>query len=405
MESEIDDRTTELETANRKLEEANAEISRHASKQLEHFACMSHEIRTPLNCIVGLSSLLLENDDLDEELIDTVNMVYNSADLVQGVVNDVLDYAKIESGHFELDIKPSDLQSALNGVVHSISNKLQDKNVEVRTSYDGLLQKMMTTDSRRLQQILYNILGNAAKFNNGYKNTSTFTTACANKIQFSIKDHGKGIDENDFEKIFQPFSQASKETQTVYGGTGLGLSITKNLVSRLGGTISIKSEIEKFTEFIVELPYNEELFDTTVYKEKALETAISKIYPPRALKILVAEDNIINQKVIDRILKHLGVTDITIVDDGKKAVDASFITNYDCILMDMQMPIMDGLEACRQIVKRDGKENANVIFVTAHALVEFKEKALNAGGIDFVTKPFKMEAIDKLLVKLEETLL
>ena len=131
----------------------------------------------------------------------------------------------------------------------------------------------------------------------------------------------------------------------------------------------------------------------------------SKIYPPRALKVLVAEDNIINQKVIDRILKHLGVTDITIVDDGKKAVDASFITNYDCILMDMQMPIMDGLEACRQIVKRDGKENANVIFVTAHALVEFKEKALNAGGIDFVTKPFKMEAIDKILVKLEETLL
>ena len=131
----------------------------------------------------------------------------------------------------------------------------------------------------------------------------------------------------------------------------------------------------------------------------------SKIYPPRALKVLVAEDNIINQKVIDRILKHLGVTDVTIVGDGKKAVDASFITNFDCILMDMQMPIMDGLEACRQIVKRDGKENANVIFVTAHALVEFKEKALNAGGIDFVTKPFKMEAIDKILVKLEETLL
>ena len=235
-------------------------------------------------------------------------MVYNSADLVQGVVNDVLDYAKIESGHFELDIKPSDLQSALNGVVHSISNKLQDKNVEIRTSYDGLLQKMMTTDSRRLQQILYNILGNAAKFSregttidlkvrvvesssswnkdNGYKNTSTFTTACANRIQFSIKDHGKGIDENDFEKIFQPFSQASKETQTVYGGTGLGLSITKNLVSRLGGTISIKSEIEKFTEFIVELPYNEELFDTTVYKEKALETAIVILdpTPPKEVK-------------------------------------------------------------------------------------------------------------------------
>ncbi|MGK3747395.1 MAG: signal transduction histidine kinase/CheY-like chemotaxis protein, partial [Bacillariaceae sp.] len=593
MESEIDDRTTELETANRKLEEANEEISRHASKQLEHFACMSHEIRTPLNCIVGLSSLLLGNDDMNEELTDTVNMVYNSADLVQGVVNDVLDYAKIESGHFELDIKPSDLQSTLNGVVHSISNKLQDKNVEVRTSYDGLLQKMMTTDSRRLQQILYNILGNAAKFSRAgttidlkvrvvksKKNTATTTTtddaaACTNKIQFAIKDYGKGIDENDFEKIFQPFSQASKETQTVYGGTGLGLSITKNLVAKLGGTISIKSEIEEFTEFVVELPYHEELFDTTIYKEKALETAIvildptppkemkptsttacdecipfapavvkgydlnvlrcsswgeleSKLglranirenyiflaqediehqagianveklvgrdrcswftfgsdsvgrsshqqrhfktltgmfpsllldkifeivdfdrqnngikksdgvsenntttlpedipsaqptvvgpllspglsprrkfatkYPPRSLKVLIADDNAINQKVLGRILKRLGVTDITIVDNGKKAVDTSATTKFDCIFMDMEMPVMGGLEACRIIVGRDGNDNSKVVFVTAHDIADIREKGDAAGAFDYISKPLKMQDIHEFLKVIE----
>ena len=300
MEAEIEDRTNELAIANAKLAAANDEISKHASKQLEHFACMSHEIRTPLNCIVGLSSLLLENEDLadNEDLLETIHMVYNSADLVQGVVNDVLDYAKIESGHFELDVKPNDLQTTLNSVVHSISNKLVDKNVEVRTCYSGLLGKRMTTDSRRLQQILYNILGNAAKFS---KEGTTIdfkvqvvlvvskkeeakeneeTLAPKPMIRFSIKDYGKGIEEKNFEKIFQPFSQASKETQTVYGGTGLGLSITKNLVERLGGTISIKSQIDKFTEFIVDLPYEEEqLVDVSLFREKLSDTSIVILDP------------------------------------------------------------------------------------------------------------------------------
>lgn len=591
METEIKDRTDELAIANQKLEEANMEISRHASKQLEHFACMSHEIRTPLNCIVGLSSLLLESEDLNDDLLDNIQMVYNSADLVQGVVNDVLDYAKIESGHFELDIRPSDLQTTLNGVVHSISNKLQAKNVELRTSYCGKLGPMMTTDSRRLQQILYNILGNAAKFsregtsidfkvrvieaNSGDNGNESIDAK--HLIRFSIKDYGKGIEEENFEKIFQPFSQASKETQTIYGGTGLGLSITKNLVVRLGGTISIKSEIDKFTEFIVDLPYNEELVDGAKFKEKLLDTSIvildpkerstnalpleedyfvpfptdvtqqynlnvmrclswselesklglkanirdkyvfiahedieerqgilnseklvkrerctwftfgsdsplhqrrkhhfktltgifpsalvekisegvadqqkigsdsmssysssgsfeslwssssvqdeieqeeeedaqpargcthkrsnkkvAKKYPPRDLKILIAEDNVINQKVLDRTLKRLGVAEVTIVDNGKKAVDITKTTKFDCILMDMEMPIMGGLEACKLIVEQD--KDAKVAFVTAHDIEDIREKADAAGAYGYITKPLKMNDIHEFLEKLE----
>jgi len=619
MEAEIEDRTNELAIANAKLEAANDEISKHASKQLEHFACMSHEIRTPLNCIVGLSSLLLENEDLtdNDDLLETINMVYNSADLVQGVVNDVLDYAKIESGHFELDVKPNDLQTTLNGVVHSISNKLVDKNVEVRTSYSGLLGKTMTTDSRRLQQILYNILGNAAKFSRegttiDFKVKVILATDEPKEgekpkhiIRFSIKDYGKGIEEKNFEKIFQPFSQASKETQTVYGGTGLGLSITKNLVARLGGTISIRSEIDKFTEFIVELPYeHEQMANVANHREKLFETSIvildpnageigeddddsflpfpnsvceqyglsvlrcsswgeleSKLglranirqnyyfmahedieerqgilnveklvrrercawfsfgsegnavvqggpirkhhfktltgvfpsalldimiehaaaqresltsgsssvdssfssleesksfggsigeesseeasqqrslspptttplsseapneagagnesrpesttrskkkfatkYPPRALKVLVVDDNVINQKVLDRILKRLGVTDISIVNNGKKAVDITASNRFDCILMDMEMPVMGGLEACKIIVDRD-KEAARVAFVTAHDIQDIREKADAAGAFGYISKPLKMKDIHEFLMVLED---
>eukprot|EP00537_Pseudo-nitzschia_pungens_P011229 CAMPEP_0172393354 /NCGR_PEP_ID=MMETSP1061-20121228/9230_1 /TAXON_ID=37318 /ORGANISM="Pseudo-nitzschia pungens, Strain cf. pungens" /LENGTH=1391 /DNA_ID=CAMNT_0013124391 /DNA_START=71 /DNA_END=4246 /DNA_ORIENTATION=- len=623
MESEIKERTTELADANRKLEAANAEISQHASKQLEHFACMSHEIRTPLNCIVGMSSLLLETDNLNEELLDMINMVYNSADLVQGVVNDVLDYAKIESGHFELDIQPIDLQATLNGVVHSISNKLrtQDKNVEVRTHYCGHLGKTMTTDGRRLQQVLYNILGNAAKFSRegttidlkvsilaasggdndkpDDPNDPELLSRAPHKIQFSIKDYGKGIDAKDFEKIFQPFSQASKETQTIYGGTGLGLSITKKIVSRLGGTISIKSEVGKYTEFIVDLPYEDGLKEISRYQEMMTDTSIvildpterptiavsleedefapfpptlikqygltvlrcsswgeleSKLglkanvkekyvflahedieerqsfinieklvgrdrcswltfgsetsliqqrhiktltrvfpatlidklvqviasqrgdgdsfndsnnscaqssgdsaseshgaeddqdetsfgskkssstgdpailrhvckiddaieptsppptksrkkfvtrYPSRALKMLIVDDNVINQKVLDRILKRLGVTDIHIVDNGKKAVDITETTSFDCILMDVEMPVMGGLEACRRIVARD-KEAARVIFVTGHDIEDIKEKADAAGAFDYISKPLRMTEINSILTTLED---
>jgi CheY-like chemotaxis protein/signal transduction histidine kinase len=603
MEAEIEDRTNELAIANKKLEEANEEISKHASKQLEHFACMSHEIRTPLNCIVGLSSLLLESDDLNEDLLETIHMVYNSADLVQGVVNDVLDYAKIESGHFELDVKPSDLQTTLNGVVHSISNKLQvqAKNVEVRTSYSGKLGTTMTTDSRRLQQILYNILGNAAKFsregttidfrvtmiqaddsNNREDESKTprgdesvaAATAPKPTIRFSIMDYGKGIEEKNFEKIFQPFSQASKETQTIYGGTGLGLSITKNLVARLGGSIRIRSEIDEFTEFIVDLPYDGELADDSRHKERMSETSIvildpnerpedappleedefvpfpfgvveqydlnvmrcsswgeleSKLglranirenyvilahedieerqgilnveklvrrercswftfgsesslhqrqhhfktltgifpaalidtisevaiaqremgnsgstfgssetdesdlgaetttslqqpppppsssslssteskkkrfaskYPPRALKVLVVDDNVINQKVLDRILRRLGVTDIAIVNNGKKAVDITETTKFDCIFMDMEMPVMGGLEACKLIVDRD--KAARVAFVTAHDVEDIRQKADAVGAYRYISKPLKINDIHAFLHHLEE---
>ncbi|VEU44541.1 unnamed protein product [Pseudo-nitzschia multistriata] len=655
MESEITERTNQLAAANIKLEEANEEISMHASKQLEHFACMSHEIRTPLNCIVGLSSLLLESDDLNDELLETINMVYSSADLVQGVVNDVLDYAKIESGHFELDIHESDLQSTLNGVVHSIANKLrsQDKNVEVRTSYSGRLGKTMTTDSRRLQQILYNILGNAAKFsmegttidfsaklleptktkvdcpkvgnddNNEDEAKDNDNIPTENKppkhtIRFSIKDYGKGIEEKDFEKIFQPFSQASKETQTVYGGTGLGLSITKKLVTRLGGTIKIRSEIGRFTEFIVDLPYVDEPVDVSLLRDKLSETSIvlldpmdggagereneesddsflpfpaemvedyglnvlrcsswgeleSKLglkanirenyiflahedieeqqgflntekivgrnrcswfsfgsesslnhrqrhfktltgifpafllerlvevtssesigfqedhslnasfstfnqsigelsiedmsesqesddgkvlpkatglfaiatsencsaspvdsrlihgkppgtndsspsatessstksrkafatkYPPRDLKVLVVDDNKINQKILERILKRLGVNDISIVNNGKKAVDLTETTVFDCIFMDMEMPVMGGLEASKIITQRD-KESARVVFVTAHDIEDIKERADKAGAFGYISKPLKMQEIHTFLGTIE----
>ncbi|OEU22221.1 two-component system sensory kinase [Fragilariopsis cylindrus CCMP1102] len=416
MEKQIEDRTNELATANINLEKANAQLAIQSAKQLQHFACMSHEIRTPLNCIVGMSSLLLEDDgpSMDPMHADSIRMINTSGELLSAVVDDVLDYAKLESGSFEVDIGLTKLQDTLDSVLYSITQKMQEKNIRIRTHFSPTVPLYLETDSRRLQQVLFNLLGNAGKFSKidsvidlsvslvkAYRDDENNDT-----IRFSVKDYGKGIDKKDFETIFQPFSQASKETQNVYGGTGLGLSITSKLVHRLGGKISLDSELGKYADFTVDLPMNGRYVDIQKISGKMTSASaktttknpgnITKVLLGKLdLKVLYAEDNIVNQKVLARVLNRYGITDITIVDNGKKAVDISAKTKYDCILLDMQMPIMGGIEACELIMDRD--PDSKIVFVTAHALDEFKVKAKSVGAIGFISKPFRVGDIDEVL--------
>lgn len=298
MEKQIEERTDELETANQDLARANQQLAIQSARQLEHFACMSHEIRTPLNCIVGMSSLLLDDaDEMDAMHADSIRMINTSGDLLKAVVDDVLDYAKLESGSFEVDIKPTNLQETLASVVHSISQKIQEKNIRLRTHFSATLPLQLETDARRLQQVLFNLLGNAGKFskpNSVIDLSVTFmegpfqqgshekmTLSPGRKIiRFSVKDYGKGIARSDWETIFQPFSQASKETQNVYGGTGLGLSITSKLVNRLGGTVSLDSELGKYTEFTVDLPFNGNIVDIELVRSKLSKTTLVLIEAP-----------------------------------------------------------------------------------------------------------------------------
>jgi len=225
MEKQIEDRTNELATANRNLEKANAQLAIQSAKQLEHFACMSHEIRTPLNCIVGMSSLLLEDSEgpsMDPMHADSIRMINTSGELLRAVVDDVLDYAKLESGSFEVDIKSTKLQDTLDSVLYSISQKMKEKNIRLRTHFTPTVPEYIKTDSRRLQQVLFNLLGNAGKFSKtnsvidlsisliegSLENNSNKQSVTQDLIRFSIRDYGKGIEKKDFETIFQPFSQA-----------------------------------------------------------------------------------------------------------------------------------------------------------------------------------------------------
>lgn len=233
MEKQIEDRTNELATANTNLELANAQLAVQSAKQLEHFACMSHEIRTPLNCIVGMSSLLLEDSEgpsMDPMQADSIRMINTSGELLRAVVDDVLDYAKLESGSFEVDIKSTKLQDTLDSVLYSISQKMQDKNIRLRTHFTPTIPEYIETDSRRLQQVLFNLIGNAGKFSKtssvidlsvslikaSSQSNSNKQSESRDLIRFSVRDYGKGIEKKDFETIFQPFSQARQVDTRIF---------------------------------------------------------------------------------------------------------------------------------------------------------------------------------------------
>ncbi|CAJ1966818.1 unnamed protein product [Cylindrotheca closterium] len=319
MEREIEERTSQLATANRELEKASEEISRNAAKQLEHFACMSHEIRTPLNCIVGFSSLMLEkSDQMTAENEESIRMIHENGNLLKCVVDDVLDYAKLESGCFMVNVQPCELHPTISSVVTSIAQKAKKRNVTVRTDYSAELSGIMETDNRRLQQVLFNLLGNAEKFSKdggvidfsvslvGYdewryeiernEQMLCYGEKFDNKeklrvISFSVKDYGKGIDKKDFETVFEPFSQASKETQSIYGGTGLGLSITSKLVKKLGGFISLDSEPGKFTEFCVYFPFRGGAVDVAGLSKEFTDTTVVLVAKHLGIPISGSNEN------------------------------------------------------------------------------------------------------------------
>lgn len=777
-------RTQTLERLNRDLALANQRVMAASAEQLKHFACMSHEIRTPLNCIIGMSSLLLENSMNHHHHVDNNNhshnyntnegishqatktstsalrddhklsplqqeslqMVVTAGDLLLTVVNDVLDYSKLQSGNVEIIKQSTSLQDVLNATVHSIEMKGSHKNIVLRTYYDSSVPQYVTTDSRRLQQILFNLLGNSMKFSppncfvdvkvqlvkktqddndmmaprsmsdasmnygaslwpegqvpsittNGYDKSSLRDTnvmvsimglkadddtyrsgngqsqssptvvssdsedssdanddlcdpsdsdglcgltagfeafpshlhrlagapsapaveVIQSKIQqlsqdnpmgkeatiknnhnlmlrLQVKDYGVGIAKKDYDRIFQPFSQATAETERVFGGTGLGLAITSRLVMALGGSISVDSEEGKWTEFTVDLPFEDEPVDTSkiirrnmildknvggIYVVDATDTTMSYISqtitgnsdtdsrdtvtllplhyfstlekfvdfavkydepttdvmrssliqtficlinedsfhhdtfqklveqtssrhqfvlitfgpkfsvkeakyhfrkpdrvlptvfleilasvvpkkarsrsllgsvphvtPPlhasgpglrrrlsftsssriaapvesdldKELRILIAEDNKINQKVLCRILDRMGMKNIDVVDDGKQAVEQERKKVYDLIFMDMQMPVMDGVEATKLILHHDSSllsslmdsdmergiqsDKPKIAFVTAHAEPYFEQQCVNAGAVGFITKPFSVQDIETLIHRL-----
>ena len=453
LREQVKERTRDLESANQNLAEANRQVVRQSHAQLKHFACMSHEIRTPLNCIVGMSSLLLQTE-LDQEQEESVRMIISSGDLLRGVVDDVLDYSKLESGKVELVVEDTNLRQTCSTVVKSIQLKGRCKNLNVTSNYRSAVPEIYRTDSRRLQQVLYNLLGNALKFSDNGGQIDLTVYVCdetphprsQRHLCFSVTDHGKGIKQDDINRIFEPFHQGSSVNEELHGGTGLGLAITSKIVRSLGGSISVQSTVGKGSTFTVKFPYDgphETSIDLCLPSEHAVistteavvverdhqscpsgsatcstenkSTAKRPLHPSlRAsgvpasssaqmdVKILVAEDNLINQKVLLRMLHRLGIMSVDVVDNGRKAVDRSASEDYDLILLDIEMPVLSGIDASRLIAKRRNKLGnpwPKIVYLTAHALDSFRKEADQAGGDGFISKPCSFQDIKDVIEK------
>ena len=388
-------------------------------------AGQSHEIRTPLHCLVAMTSLLLEDESiLDDHHKDSLRMISNSGALLESIVNDILDYTRLESGNVDIQVAPTNLEEAIGVVVQAMKIKGQARRQTIDSSTVDFssLPRIIETDRNRLQQILYNLIGNALKFSEdeGVVDLKVIPAGEdggeVDSIRFVVKDYGKGIAKEDLAKIFDPFEQGSKETQQNYGGTGLGLAITQKLVKGLKGQMTVDSVLGEWTEFSFTLPQSRQrqiefsksdlslaeysppkLASTVPFNPTKIPTEMS-LEQNTDVRILIADDNIVNQKILHSMLNRLGFGNIVLVENGRQAVEEEMSSPFQLILMDFEMPICDGVKATKTILAREREEDPPaVVFVTAHAIDTFREEARQAGGIDCICKPFDLQKIKTVL--------
>lgn len=364
---------------------------------------MSHEIRTPLNAIVGFTRLLKESE-LDEDQLEMMEAIEFSGKNLLVIVNDILDFSKMEANKMTFEEIPFSLSETVKNVLHLMILKAKEKNIELIYGIDAKLSDILIGDPTRLNQILINLLGNAIKFTEegfvelelNMVDDSTDST----EIEFKIKDTGIGIPEDKIESIFESFNQASNDTTRKFGGSGLGLTITKKLIELQGGVIVVKSELDRGTDFFFRLKFKK---DPTVKVPLSIfrKEAINPNFLEKK-RILIVEDILINQMLIVRILQKWKCQ-LDIVNDGQQAVDILDKCDYDLILMDLQMPVLDGYETTRMIRERsDSKANIPIIALSAHANKKEEDRCILAGMNALVSKPIDE---DLLLFELSKWLL
>ncbi|KIL36456.1 diguanylate cyclase [Cohnella kolymensis] len=370
----------------------------------EFLAMMSHEIRTPMNGVIGMTDLLMESPSLSAEQREYLEIIRKSGETLLNIINDILDFSKIDSGVTELAEEPLDVRACIFESVDLLSPKAQTKQLEVSFSMHQDVPPLIYGDSKRLKQVLMNLIGNAIKFTDkGGISISVKKLAQADntvQLMFKVKDTGIGIPKEKTDQLFQPFYQLDNFMTRTSEGTGLGLAISKKLVNLMGGNIWVDHEDvhedSPGSTFVFTVT-----FKTAGYFDAATQTAaaIEQAAPVRNIKILVAEDNKINQLVLVKMLENQGHT-IRIVEGGNEVVDAALTESFDIIFMDVHMPGINGLEATTIIKDNLSPDQCPIIVaVTANALKGDREKCIEAGMDDYISKPITNQAVNEVIRK------
>ncbi|SMF73800.1 ATP-binding protein [Pseudobacteriovorax antillogorgiicola] len=361
----------------------------------EFLANMSHEIRTPLNGILGMVESL-QDTPLQASQQRMLKLISVSGEALLTIINDILDLSKIESGKLQLEARPFPFKELIESCKHLLELKAQEGQNTITLSIAPEVPDFIVGDEVRMRQVIFNLLSNAIKFTENGEILVTckvYEKADASKnLSVSVKDTGIGISEANQAKLFEAFTQADTSTTRKFGGTGLGLSICYKLVKLMGGQIFLQSDLGKGSEFTFLIPLKEAQapIQDQIPSEKLARNS-NQVLPPD-LKILVVEDNKINQELAVSIFDRLGYK-IHLAENGIEAVEKVSQQSFDVVFMDMQMPKLDGVEATKQIVAALGETRPPIIALTANAFEQDRRRAIEAGMVGFITKPFKKKMI------------